>query len=257
MRVVGDEDDATLELVQRVSERVDGLHVEMVRGLVHEKDVRVTEADGGEHHARLLTSGELDDGGEMVMARESELSELGANLLGLVRAALGLEVGPQEVLDRVLVHGQHVDEVLGVATDAELVRAAAVALGGLEVAGEEVHQRRLARAVGADDADARAHVDAEVEVVQTETLEVGVLEVAVGEADERRRELRRGGEVELHGVVVPARRLRSLAAAVVVVVHHHPLVFLVSSALLLQLLRRRSLDVLLRRLRLTLLRRFG
>ena len=45
------EDDATLELVQRVSERVDGLHVEMVRGLVHEKDVRVTEADGGEHHA--------------------------------------------------------------------------------------------------------------------------------------------------------------------------------------------------------------
>mmetsp|Transcript_10863 Transcript_10863/g.47048 ORF Transcript_10863/g.47048 Transcript_10863/m.47048 type:complete len:268 (-) Transcript_10863:1681-2484(-) len=201
--VVGDEDDAALKLVQGVAEGVDGLHVEVVGGLVHEENVGIAEMDSGEHHASLLASRELHNWRQVVVARETKLSKLGANLLRLVAPALRLEVTAKQVLHGVLIHRQHIDEVLGVAPDAQLVRPPAVSRGGLKVAREKVHQRGLTSAVGTDDAHPGAHVDAQVEVLQREALELGVLEVAVGEADERRGKLRRGGKVELDVVVVP------------------------------------------------------
>eukprot|EP00959_Pyramimonas_sp_CCMP1952_P304266 6367808-Pyramimonas_sp.AAC.1 len=55
-----------------------------------------------------------------------------------------------------------VHEVLAVPPDAELVRAAALPAGGDQVPAQQVQQSGLARAVGAHDGDARAHVDAYV-----------------------------------------------------------------------------------------------
>ena len=132
----------------------------MVRGLIHEKDVRVTELNRGEHDARFLPPGELHDGREVVVPGEAELPELRANLLGLVRPALGLEVLPEEVLHRIFVHAQDVHEVLRVPPDPELVRPSRVPSRRFQIPGEKVHERGFARAVGADDAHARAHVDA-------------------------------------------------------------------------------------------------
>mmetsp|Transcript_15883 Transcript_15883/g.66970 ORF Transcript_15883/g.66970 Transcript_15883/m.66970 type:complete len:373 (+) Transcript_15883:717-1835(+) len=253
VRVVRDEHHAALELVQRRAQRVDGFHVKVVRRLVHQQDVRVRELDAREHHARFLSAAELHDGRQVVVPGQAELPELRADLLWLVRAPLGLEVLPKQVLHGIFVHGQNVHEVLRVPSDAKLVRPPRVALGGRQVAREQVHERGLARAVGTDDAHSGAHVDAEVEVVQPEALQVGVLEVAVRERDERRRQLRGRREVKLHRVIVPPRRRGVAASVVVVVVLHHALVL--PGSFLLGSLRRRVLHRRLRVLRLPLLRR--
>jgi hypothetical protein len=53
---VADDDHAARELVQRVTQRVDGLHVQVVGGLVQQQDVGVAQADRREHDARLLAA---------------------------------------------------------------------------------------------------------------------------------------------------------------------------------------------------------
>jgi len=74
---------------------------------------------------------------------------------------------------------------------------------GVSMCARPYHERGLARTVGADDPHARAHVDAQIEVIQREALQLGVPEAAVGEADERRAQVRRLREVELHLVPRP------------------------------------------------------
>ncbi len=60
---------------------------------------------------------------------------------------------------------EHVDGVLVVAADGEVGVALHIAARGVEVARHELQQRALARAVGADERDARVAVDAELQVL--------------------------------------------------------------------------------------------
>jgi hypothetical protein len=53
---VGDHHHAAAELLDRVAQRVDGLHVEVVGGLVKQQDVRLGQGDARKHDARLLAA---------------------------------------------------------------------------------------------------------------------------------------------------------------------------------------------------------
>ena len=69
--VVRDDEQPPLEVLERVHQRIDGLQVQVVRGLVEHEDVRPRESERRERHARLLTAadiialGERFDGGGM------------------------------------------------------------------------------------------------------------------------------------------------------------------------------------------------
>ncbi len=69
-------DMRTLKRCYGVTQRVDGLHVEMVGGLVQQQDVWVGQRDGGEHHARLLPARQLADGLQVVVALEAKAPQL-------------------------------------------------------------------------------------------------------------------------------------------------------------------------------------
>mmetsp|Transcript_9547 Transcript_9547/g.43262 ORF Transcript_9547/g.43262 Transcript_9547/m.43262 type:complete len:437 (+) Transcript_9547:729-2039(+) len=71
--VVRDEDDAAFKLVQGVSQRVDGLHVEVVRGLVHQKQPGLLQQDLTQGDAHLPAAGEGRDEPVVVLGDESEL----------------------------------------------------------------------------------------------------------------------------------------------------------------------------------------
>jgi hypothetical protein len=61
-RVVGDDNNAATEGCDSFTEGIDGLHVEVVGGLVQEEDVGVGQSDCNEHDTGLLATGELEDG---------------------------------------------------------------------------------------------------------------------------------------------------------------------------------------------------
>ena len=60
-----DEDEPPLEVVDGVGEGVDGLHVEVVGGLVEEQHVRRLPRQPREHHATPLPVGQLLDGARL------------------------------------------------------------------------------------------------------------------------------------------------------------------------------------------------
>ena len=64
-----DEDEPSLEVVDGVGEGVDGLHVEVVGGLVEEQHVRRLPRQPREHHATPLPVGQLLDGARLQRVR--------------------------------------------------------------------------------------------------------------------------------------------------------------------------------------------
>ena len=60
--IVADDNHAALKLLDRVRERVNGLHVEVIGGLVQEQNVRLAELDGGEDDAGLIMQGQNPSG---------------------------------------------------------------------------------------------------------------------------------------------------------------------------------------------------
>ena len=57
--VVADKDKAAIEGLDGVSQRVDALNVQMVRGLVQQQQVGALHADHAKHQPRLLPLGQL------------------------------------------------------------------------------------------------------------------------------------------------------------------------------------------------------
>lgn len=69
------------------------LHVKMVGGLIQEQDVRLQQADGGEHDARLLAAAQLADGRVVVLPPQPKPPQHRAHLLrgraGWLQAKVG------------------------------------------------------------------------------------------------------------------------------------------------------------------------
>mmetsp|Transcript_1455 Transcript_1455/g.4741 ORF Transcript_1455/g.4741 Transcript_1455/m.4741 type:complete len:1203 (-) Transcript_1455:776-4384(-) len=211
-RIVTNNDHTSLEFLERVRQRVDGLHVQMVGGLIEEQDVRVGQGDGGKDDPGLLSSGKLHDWLKMVVSGQPKFAELCADLLR-AEAAHALQI-----LNGRHVKRQSIDEMLIVPSNTELVALALISLCRLQIASEQVHERRLAGTVWPDNDHPGPHVNTDVEIRETEIVPSRILERSIHKLEKLgRRELGRLGELELDGVVVPLpwRGGRRLATALI------------------------------------------
>ena len=207
--VVGDDQDGAAVLDQVLLQPGDGLGVEVVGRLVEEQDVGVLEQQLAERDAALLAAGEGVDRGVVGRAAQRlhgdvdlavEVPEvLGVDLVleggHLLHQLVGIVLGDLHrhlvvALEQGALGG---DALHDVAADVErrvelgLLRQVADgdALGGpglalevLVLAGHDPQQRRLARAVDADDADLHAGQERQADVLE-DLLAAGV---GLGEA---------------------------------------------------------------------------
>ncbi len=190
---MGDEDDAALVFAQRVLEPRDGFRVEMVGRLVEQQDVRRVEQQARQRDAALLAARQRRDVGVAVgtAQRVHRLVDLAVEIPKALRLDLVLQ--PAHLFRRLVgvVGGD-----LVVAVDQRLLRRDAFhdvaahvlrrvqlrllrqishahAVGGPGLAGEflvhaghDAHQRGLARAVDADDADLGAGIERQPDVLE-------------------------------------------------------------------------------------------
>ena len=212
---MGDDKDRARIGAQMALEPVDGLGVEMVGRLVEQKQIGLLEKQAAERDAAPFAAGELGHVG--IVRRAAERVHRLFDLALEIPQALGLDLvleGRHFVGGLVgIVHGELVvaveDRLLlfhaehGVALHVErgvkvrLLRKVANlrALGDEAFADEfgvqpshDAHQRRLARAVHAEDTDFRVRVEGEVDVV--EDLLAG--RIGLGETSHVIDELARG-----------------------------------------------------------------
>ena len=196
-------------------EPIDGLGVEMVGRLVEQQQFGLLEQEAAERDAAALAAGELRYVG--IVGRAAKRVHRLLDLALEIPQALGLDLvlEPRHFIGGLvgIVHGELVvaveDRLLllhakhGVALHVEggveigLLRQVADlgALGDKALAGEfgvqashDAHQRRLARAVDAKDADFRVRVEREIDVV--EDLLAG--RIGLGETSHVIDELARG-----------------------------------------------------------------
>jgi hypothetical protein len=145
--VVRDDDEGRAGRLQLAFQPFDGRKVEMVGRLVEQEDIRFRRHDAGERRPARLAAGERL---RVLGAVEAKMFEQVGDAIGVVgRAETGFGIGG--------------DRVVAI----EIRRLVQVADGGGRVAedfarlrlgkvGGDLHQRRLARAVAADEADAVA-----------------------------------------------------------------------------------------------------
>ena len=155
--VVGDEHEPACELGQAVLQDLEGRDVEVVGGLVEDQEIGGLAHEAGDEDAGLLAAGQPAHRHLQLLGPEQEAlgprRDVDAPPLEDDRIALGGE-GPAERLVGVEAHA-----VLLEPDDAQAVGALDLPGVGVEGAGEEVEQGRLAAAVRADEADPRAPGD--------------------------------------------------------------------------------------------------
>ena len=119
--VVAHEQHRALVVVERVLERLDALHVEMVRGLVEDEEVRAREHHHGECDACALAARECGAAPLHLVAGEAEAAEVSLHQTPLPRRT---EVG-DDVVQRAVE--RELSEILPVVRDADRVADADVA----------------------------------------------------------------------------------------------------------------------------------
>src|SRR5688572_3037981 len=194
--IVRDDEHAAGELEQRLLERAQRLDVEVVARLVEEQHVAALEQRRREMEPAALAAGKLSDELLLVRALEVEPAEVGARLH--LELADGEDVLPvADRLPRRLVVRQRFARLVD---HRELHRVADLDLSriGLLLAGDHAEQRRLARAVRADDPDDRAGRNAKRQVVDEKLVAEPLADVlefdrvvaqALGDRDEDLRGL--------------------------------------------------------------------
>ena len=193
--VVADQHDGAGEVLQGVLEHVHRADVQVVGGLVQAQECLGGHKHLGQCQTRLFAAGEdadlLLDG--IVVAKQE-----GAQQAALLRhGPLGRD--GVDLLQDGIGLGHALECVLGVVGDADVGAQIAGAGGGRLQAGENLHERGLAGAVGADERHVLAAVELEVDIA------VDVL-VAV----------RLGHALQTHDHVARARRIGELKVDVLV-----------------------------------------
>mmetsp|Transcript_110130 Transcript_110130/g.350924 ORF Transcript_110130/g.350924 Transcript_110130/m.350924 type:complete len:600 (+) Transcript_110130:200-1999(+) len=211
-----DHDDASFERAQRLGESLDGLRIQVGRGLVQGYEVRLRPEEGREREidlladrkvtnlpvaAHLLVDAEclamFDDRtpGEGLASRLESLGDINKGRL-VNEGFQGLQV--------VLPHVGHAQ----VAVPRDIPQSAILVLRRTGLTAEQAHQRRLITAAGAADGDARARAQLQVRILDDVVLVLGISErhVLGLEKDTRARlhALDRAGERE--GELRRARR---------------------------------------------------
>ncbi len=165
---MADDQDRAFIVGDHFLQQVERLQVEVVGRLVEHQQVRLARKLPRQQQARPLAARQRPDRRFGQLGREQEFLQIALDVL--LRAAN---------VDPVAAFRKHVANALGrlhqlallVDDDAgQRLGALDLALVGLELAGQQLEQGRLARAVGADDADPVAALDAQGEVADDRAL---------------------------------------------------------------------------------------
>ena len=192
---MADQHDGTGEVLQGVLEHVHRVDVKVVGGLVQAQERLGGHEHFGQGQSRLFASGEDAD---LLLDCIVVAKQEGAQQAALLRhGPLGRD-GVDFLQDGIGL-GHALECVLGVAGYTHVCAQIAGAGGGRLQAGENLHERGLAGAVGADERHVLAAVELEVDIA------VDVL-VAV----------RLGHALQTHDHVARARRVRELKVYVLV-----------------------------------------
>ena len=198
---MGDEDEAAVELGEAVLEDFEGRDVEVVGGLVEDEQVGGLAHQARDEDAGLLTARQAAHGHLELFGSEQEAPgpgrDVDAAALPRDRVALGRERAAQ-ALGRI-----EAAALLLEPDDPQPIGALDLTRVGWQRSRQEIEQRRLAAAVRADQADARAGRDDEVEVAD-QTPAAERLRQAPRDQQPARPALRRH-EVDARGGRDPAR----------------------------------------------------
>mmetsp|Transcript_38342 Transcript_38342/g.90937 ORF Transcript_38342/g.90937 Transcript_38342/m.90937 type:complete len:555 (-) Transcript_38342:297-1961(-) len=209
--VVADEDEPPFVVLDGVGEGIDGLDVEMVRGLVEEEEVRGRHADHRKDDSALLALAQVADLRGLHLPGDAIAPDKRAPLLDVPRKLLVVRVHVLEELERHHLRLEDIDRVLMVLPDGEVHVPADGPLRRHELACHELEESRLARAVGAHERHPRVAVDAEVQVlVQVVLLLPAVREADVREGHHGGRQLLAVREGELEALLALHRRGEAL-----------------------------------------------
>src|SRR5579864_1663024 len=170
--VVGDHHGAARKGEQRLLERAQRLHVEIVGGLIEQQHVAAGAQHLGKMHAVALTARELADQLLLLRSLEIETPDI-TSRSGLVGADLDHIQAARDLLP----DGLAVIERLARLIDVGEAHARTEAyLAGIRLfdARQHAKQRGLAGAVGADDADDAAARQAEAQVVDQQPLAIAL-----------------------------------------------------------------------------------
>mmetsp|Transcript_6945 Transcript_6945/g.24298 ORF Transcript_6945/g.24298 Transcript_6945/m.24298 type:complete len:428 (-) Transcript_6945:805-2088(-) len=165
--IVRHQHHASRELVDRVRQRVDRLHVKMVGWLIKEEDVRIALGDIGEDEARLLSVRHVLDLRCLHLTGDSEPPDATSPCLELQVLLRELRV---HVLQRRHVLVQLIHRVLMELGDLKMRMFLHVSPGGAQLPVHQLQQRTLSCSVGTDESDARVEIHRELQVLVEHVL---------------------------------------------------------------------------------------
>ena len=203
---MADENERALEVAQRADQRVDAPHIEVRRRLVHQQQVRRIQQHLGQRQTRLLPAAEHPDRLEDVVATEQEAAEQRAGEL-FGRPAVEL----QRLLEHAALRVQHVAAVLREIARRHIVAEHALARLRREHAGQQLEQRRFARAVRTDQHRALAALGLEIQA-PVDPQRLAVAEIDVLQRDDALAGTRRLGEAEFDRLLRVERGVDALHA---------------------------------------------
>jgi hypothetical protein len=154
---VADKEDRTLEVLEHILDDLAGRDVQVVGGLVEQEPIGVLKQERRQVRPRPLPAAQGGERPVPHVARKGQARQDLLDALGVGVAAAGLEVG---------LHGPVSRQEVG-----------AAAAGGVEQAGDDLQERGLAGAVGADEADAVAAAQVERDARQDVLVRVAVRDV--------------------------------------------------------------------------------
>ena len=157
---MGHDDDGAVEVLDGLDQRIDGLHVQVVRGLVEQEQVRGRDQELAQQHPALLAARKHAHFLERVVAFEHHEPADGARLaLCIVRVRV------HDLLERGLLGPQAVDVGLAEIGDLRVRVELDVAGRGRHLVRQQVQERGLSLAVLSDHGDAVLLAHAEGEAV--------------------------------------------------------------------------------------------
>lgn len=214
--IVGDEDDGdaliTIQILEHLEDFLGGLGIEVAGGLIGKEDGGTIDESAGDGDALLLTTGELAWGVVHALAEADFAEEFLAAIAGLAirHARGGVGEGHDDLLEgagageqvEVLKDKAHLavtDEsaaIVGEAGDLFAIEVVFTFGGAIETT-QDVHQRGLAGAGGADECDELTPVDGEGDALQDMDIDLSHVESAFNaiELDER---IRHVNGIDLH-----------------------------------------------------------
>ena len=147
-----DDDDTTLEFFDGSGQRVDGSHVQVVRRLIEQQDVRVLHGENGKDDSVSETVGQLADRVGLVGTGDTETTNLLSPILNVLLWKFGL-VKLLQVLHWRLVEWQLVGRMLRVLGELELRVNRDGSLGWVEGTSDKVEQGGFTGTVVTDNSD--------------------------------------------------------------------------------------------------------